>query len=323
MTEEIGRFLGSIVGEVVEFDDGVSGTFMAKFLRVWVILETDKPLCRCLKVDVLGDGVESVMLVKYERLPNFCFRCGLLGHTIKECPDKPKIVEAIKAKEFLFGSWLRAYAPPKRLLNGGRRWSYEERGVGFPTRDKREQGNWRNMERDGVGRNGGRSEDSRLVVSGSHQQGPFLESGSKGKMSESTIVYRSNAKLEGLPRSSAQTEIQEPRDSGGMSLNKARELRGENFGPTNSGSIVMIEVGLRSRSDPMDQRGSVENLAHAESKVSGAVEQVMMGLNNLVKLPMEPVFKFGDPIHRPLNILDTSYSSEHETKQTNLEAQNP
>lgn len=60
------RFLGSNVGEVLDVDVGDSGSYKAKFLRVWVIIEIDKPLRRCMRVDVIGDRVESVMLLKYE-----------------------------------------------------------------------------------------------------------------------------------------------------------------------------------------------------------------------------------------------------------------
>ncbi|TXG53349.1 hypothetical protein EZV62_022518 [Acer yangbiense] len=86
-----GRFLRSIIGELVDVDvdGGYSRAHMAKFLRVRVILEIDKPLRRCLRVDVIGDSVESVMLLKYECLPEFCFRCGILGHTMRDCSDKP------------------------------------------------------------------------------------------------------------------------------------------------------------------------------------------------------------------------------------------
>ena len=88
MTKEIGRFLGSIIGEVVDVDGGDSRSYLVKFLRVRVILGIDKPLRRCLRVDILGDGVETVMLLKYERLLGFCFCCGHLGHTMRDCPKK-------------------------------------------------------------------------------------------------------------------------------------------------------------------------------------------------------------------------------------------
>ncbi|KAK1562127.1 hypothetical protein Q3G72_015797 [Acer saccharum] len=73
MIEEIVRFLGSIIGEVLDVDWGDTGSNMTKFLRVRVLMEVDKLLRRCIRVNMMGDGVESVMLLKYERLLDFCF----------------------------------------------------------------------------------------------------------------------------------------------------------------------------------------------------------------------------------------------------------
>ncbi|TXG72019.1 hypothetical protein EZV62_000598 [Acer yangbiense] len=61
MTKDIGKFLGSIIGEVREVDVGPSGDCLGKFMRVRVAVEVDKPLRRFLRVDVLGDGEETVM----------------------------------------------------------------------------------------------------------------------------------------------------------------------------------------------------------------------------------------------------------------------
>ncbi|TXG64262.1 hypothetical protein EZV62_011256 [Acer yangbiense] len=72
MMKEIGRFLGSIIGEVWEVDTGPSGDYLGKFLRIRVAIEVDKPLRRFFRVDVLGDGEEMVMPIQYER-PIFAF----------------------------------------------------------------------------------------------------------------------------------------------------------------------------------------------------------------------------------------------------------
>ncbi|KAK3218762.1 hypothetical protein Dsin_012732 [Dipteronia sinensis] len=76
------------VGEVREVDVEPSGDCLGKFLRVQVAIEIDKPLRRILLVDVLGDGEETVSPIQYERLPNFYFRCGMLGHTSYDVVDE-------------------------------------------------------------------------------------------------------------------------------------------------------------------------------------------------------------------------------------------
>ncbi|KAK2662546.1 hypothetical protein Ddye_001120 [Dipteronia dyeriana] len=117
MTKRISEFRGSIIGDVMEIDEGASGVCHRKFLRVRVIIDNDKPLRRCLHVDVLGDGVESVMLFQYERLPKHCFRCGRLGHKMRECIDSEGGKVARDDQELLFGVWLRATSHVKRTTH--------------------------------------------------------------------------------------------------------------------------------------------------------------------------------------------------------------
>ncbi|TXG48491.1 hypothetical protein EZV62_024366 [Acer yangbiense] len=81
MTAEIGRFLEGMIGEVKDIDTGKSGDCVGKYIRVRVVVRIDKPLRCILRVDVMRDGKESVMLLRYEKLPEHCFRCGHLGHT--------------------------------------------------------------------------------------------------------------------------------------------------------------------------------------------------------------------------------------------------
>ncbi|TXG48431.1 hypothetical protein EZV62_027725 [Acer yangbiense] len=110
MTKDIGKFLGSIIGEVREVDVGPSSDCLGKFMRVRVAVEVDKPLRRFLRVDVLGDGEETVMPIQYERLPSFCFLCGLVGHLVHECTSYGE--DGLReGSGMVYGAWLRATAP--------------------------------------------------------------------------------------------------------------------------------------------------------------------------------------------------------------------
>lgn len=58
---------------------------------------------------------------KYERLPNFCFACGRIGHPLKEC-DKVEDkddgrYQDLDAKDQSYGPWLRASPLPKQVLD--------------------------------------------------------------------------------------------------------------------------------------------------------------------------------------------------------------
>ncbi|KAL5773146.1 hypothetical protein ACOSQ2_013070 [Xanthoceras sorbifolium] len=48
------------------------------------------------------------VLIKYERLPDFCYGCGFIGHSFREC-HKSKVRKSIMdGVEPKFGLWLRA-----------------------------------------------------------------------------------------------------------------------------------------------------------------------------------------------------------------------
>ncbi|KAK0579501.1 hypothetical protein LWI29_027210 [Acer saccharum] len=49
MTREIGRFLGGMIGEVLEVDGGSSGDCVGKFMKVRVRVNIEKSLTRCLR----------------------------------------------------------------------------------------------------------------------------------------------------------------------------------------------------------------------------------------------------------------------------------
>lgn len=62
-----------------------------EILRVRVRIDIRKPLKRWLRVDVMRDGNETVIVLRYERLPNYCFLCGRVDHVMKECPGSEPI----------------------------------------------------------------------------------------------------------------------------------------------------------------------------------------------------------------------------------------
>ncbi|TXG51194.1 hypothetical protein EZV62_023718 [Acer yangbiense] len=64
MTHDIGRFLGGMIGEVLDVDGGNSGDCVGKFMRVRIRVDIKKSLKRCLRVDILGDGVETIMILR-------------------------------------------------------------------------------------------------------------------------------------------------------------------------------------------------------------------------------------------------------------------
>ncbi|TXG51551.1 hypothetical protein EZV62_024075 [Acer yangbiense] len=85
MMKEMREFLGQFIGEVVDIDVGSTGECFGKYLRVRVAIDVSKPLKRFLRLDLDEKGAESMVLIRYEKLPEYCFSCGLLGHAHREC----------------------------------------------------------------------------------------------------------------------------------------------------------------------------------------------------------------------------------------------
>ena len=76
---EIGETIGS-VSQAEHNKEMVGGTFLCVKVEVHVT----KPLCRGRKVS-LNDDTKIWVSFKYEKLPNFCYWCGMVSHADREC----------------------------------------------------------------------------------------------------------------------------------------------------------------------------------------------------------------------------------------------
>ena len=104
-TRETGIAIGSKLEEVLDVDVLESGVQWGKCLRVRIRIDVTKHLVRGKRVTI--EGKEHCWInFRYERLPNFCYKCGMLSHGIKECPDGH--ANALQSNgEFQYGAWLR------------------------------------------------------------------------------------------------------------------------------------------------------------------------------------------------------------------------
>ncbi|KAJ4965235.1 hypothetical protein NE237_017084 [Protea cynaroides] len=64
--------------------EGIIQGLSTSFLRVRVTLEINKPLRHSISIQG-KNGKEWLATVKYERLPAYCFFCGIIGHEQNRC----------------------------------------------------------------------------------------------------------------------------------------------------------------------------------------------------------------------------------------------
>ena len=105
-TKETGWAIGSSLGTVLDVDVPESGVQWGKCLRVRVRIDTTKRLIRGKKITIEG-GESRWVSFKFERLPNFCYSCGLLDHSLKDCSDELDVTKEKEASILQYGSWLR------------------------------------------------------------------------------------------------------------------------------------------------------------------------------------------------------------------------
>ena len=86
------------------------------FMRVRVVVDITKPLCRDRRV-MWDQSSEGWISFKYERLPNICYRCGQLSHDDKDCILWIQSKGSLLKEDQQFGPWIRAnqYNPVKKV----------------------------------------------------------------------------------------------------------------------------------------------------------------------------------------------------------------
>lgn len=158
-TEKVARSLAGGFDGFLDWDKRRSGESLR--IRVWVRI--DLPL-RKGKLVAASKGKQPYKAIfKYEKLYDFCYRCGRMDHKEKECKEA-----VIPANQKKFGEWLRATTPAAAANRDGE--GYKGGGR------REEQGQWERNE----GRRGPPRHGVHHPGGGSREQGS-REHGRKGK----------------------------------------------------------------------------------------------------------------------------------------------
>ncbi|KAI9118791.1 hypothetical protein K1719_010236 [Acacia pycnantha] len=96
--------IGGYVGEVLLAEDPhLHGRLFQNFLRARILLDLRKALAYGFWMNK-PDGGRIWITVLYEKLQNFCFNCGKLGHDNRSCRSV-KAMSAANSTEPCFGPW--------------------------------------------------------------------------------------------------------------------------------------------------------------------------------------------------------------------------
>ena len=106
MTSGTGYAIEGKIGEVLEVDVPKKGVQWGKYLRVKVNIDTMRKIVKGKKVCIEGNSGRWVFF-KYERLPNFCYRCSILDHGEKECLKSMPREENGEKGNAQYGPWLK------------------------------------------------------------------------------------------------------------------------------------------------------------------------------------------------------------------------
>ncbi|TXG73942.1 hypothetical protein EZV62_002521 [Acer yangbiense] len=144
MTGKIARLIFNSIGPVIDFPMETKN-YWGKFLRAKIRVDISKPLKRGVVIGLEENGVQITAALKYERLSDFCYVYGLIGHTIRECMDDEGCQKLMSGSEPKYGAWLRASpmdkVKPPTNEDGGNRFR-RNASKGF---EKRDQSYSRNM----------------------------------------------------------------------------------------------------------------------------------------------------------------------------------
>lgn len=95
--------VGSMIGTVEEIDTRDNGFAMGRYARIKVRLNINHPLKKHVRVHVNQEEEEIIILLSYERLPDFCHNCGCIGHSFRDCKTTP-----MEKGKLSYGNWLKA-----------------------------------------------------------------------------------------------------------------------------------------------------------------------------------------------------------------------
>jgi hypothetical protein len=108
--------IGASVGVVEEVDVREGDAGWGEYLRVKIPLDLSKPLARGRMLHLQSGS--CWVGFKYEKLPTFCFHCGVIRHGRYGCSQGGWQKRSANAGSTPYGHWLRVSFPYRRGMGG-------------------------------------------------------------------------------------------------------------------------------------------------------------------------------------------------------------
>ncbi|KAF8388400.1 hypothetical protein HHK36_027068 [Tetracentron sinense] len=112
LTYKIIKRIASDLGEVDEVDFQQGGHHQGSFIRTRVYINISKPLEGWLPVTWKNSTKITITGIKYERLPTFCYHCGVIGHIERNCEDSQLLSRAVREERLKLRAELKLVRPP-------------------------------------------------------------------------------------------------------------------------------------------------------------------------------------------------------------------
>ncbi|XP_031108655.1 uncharacterized protein LOC116013142 [Ipomoea triloba] len=117
-SEVVVSVIGSFLGTMICIDEKNWDGSMRLFYRVRVAIDVSRPLKKHMKLKK-DNGTWAFIDFCYERLPKFCFMCGVIGHGDQYCPKITNVLD--RKAEKPFGAWL-GVGGRRSMPSSGQRW---------------------------------------------------------------------------------------------------------------------------------------------------------------------------------------------------------
>ena len=195
-TKEVGHCIGTTIGSVESVDANEKGFCLGSFMRVRVMIDISHPLCRGRKVR-LGDSSQFWVDFKYERMPIFCYLCGMVTHDENDCLVGLRRTERMNAEDKPFGPWLRAtqerLQKPQLVLATSRDSDMELQKHAEPH----------------IQAVTGPDQFSRCAVKGNHPQATMVQDNGKGKANVGVVEAVTKEKIPQIPHKQHECQFEE------------------------------------------------------------------------------------------------------------------